>query len=103
MTPATTQRFIGYVINYSNTLRNHISENSISDDSIEAHLHCIASNALLVIDRINKGDIITMNELAEACSSMGDNLFIQLCNDMDYEYQMNEYAERQKEFHQMPY
>jgi len=103
MTPAQTQKFIGYVINYSNTLRNHISENSISDNSIEAHLHCIASNALLVIDRINKGDIITMSELTEACSSMGDNLFIQLCNDMDYEYHMNEWAERQKEFHELPY
>jgi hypothetical protein len=103
MTPATTQRFIGYVINYSNTLRNHISENSISDDSIEAHLHCIASNALLVIDRINKGDIITMSELVEACSSMGDNLFIQLCNDIDYEYQMNELAKRQREEYELPY
>ena len=103
MTPATTQRFIGYVINYSNTLRNHISENSISDNSIEAHLHCIASNALLVIDRINKGDIITMSELSEACSSMGDNLFIQLCNDMDYSYYANELAEQQKEGYELAY
>lgn len=103
MTPATTQKFIEYVINYSNVIRNHISENSINNDSIQASLNSIQTSALMVIDRINKGEITTFVALCQACLPMGDSLFVQLCNDKDYEYYMNEYAERQKEFHELPY
>ena len=103
MTPAQTQKFIEYVINYSNTLRNHISENSHGDVSISASLNSIASTALVVIDRINKGEITTFSALIEACSSMGDDFFTQICNDMDYEYQMNEWADRQREFYELTY
>jgi len=103
MTPTQTQKFIEYVINYSNNLRNHISENSFGDVSISASLNSIASTALVVIARINKGDITTFSALIEACSPMGDDYFTQVCNDIDYEYQMNEWANRQREAHELPY
>jgi len=103
MTPAQNQKFIDYVINYSNVIRNHISENSISDTAIEASLNNIQTCALMVIDRINKGEITNFVALCQACLPMGDSLFVQLCNDKDYEYQMNEWASKQREGHEIPY
>jgi|APGre2960657404_1045060.scaffolds.fasta_scaffold137377_2 hypothetical protein len=103
MTPAQTQMFISYVVNYANIAKNHIHENSIDAQSIEASLNQISTVALVVIDRINKGDIADYTTLVEACSPIGDAFFDQLCNDKQYEYHMNEWAERQKEFHEIPY
>ena len=103
MTPAQQQKYIEYVITYSNILRNHISENSIGDVSISASLNSIASTTIVVIYRINKGEITTFSALVEACSSMGDDFFTQICNDIDYEYQMNELAKRQREEYELPY
>jgi hypothetical protein len=103
MTPAQTQKYIEYVINYSNILRNHISENSFGDVSISASLNSIASTALVVVDRINKGEITTFSALIEACSAMGDDFFTQICNDIDYEYHMNELASRERELYELPY
>jgi hypothetical protein len=103
MTPAQTQMFISYVVNYANIAKNHIHEQSIDAQTIAVSLNQISTVALVVIDRINKGDIADYTTLVEACSPIGDAFFDQLCNDKQYEYQMNEYAERQKEFHEIPY
>jgi hypothetical protein len=103
MTPAKTQRLISYVINYAQVAKNHIHENSIDARSITNTLNDIQSCALLVIDRINKGDIIAFSNLVEACSPIGDALFEQLTNDMDYSYYANELAEQQREGYELAY
>ena len=99
----TPQRYISYVINYANIAKNYIGEHSLDAQTIALTLNQITTAALLAIDRINKGDITDYNQLIEACSPIGDALFDQLVNDKDYENQMNEWANRQKEFHELPY
>jgi len=103
MTPESTQRFIGYVITYANTAKNYIHENSLDSQSIANSLNDIQSCALNVIARINKGDITKFYDLREACSPIGDALFHQLCNDDDFVFKMNEWADRQREEHEIPY
>jgi hypothetical protein len=103
MTPTTTQRFISYVVNYANIAKNHIHEQSIDAQTIEVSLNQISTVALVVIDRINKGDIIAFSDLVEACSPIGDALFEQLTNDMDYSYYANELAEQQREGYELAY
>ena len=99
----TPQRYISYVINYANIAKNYIGEHSLDAQTIALTLNQITTAALLAIDRINKGDITDYNQLIEACSPIGDAFFDQLVNDKDYENQMNEWANRQKEFHELPY
>ena len=103
MTPDQKQLFISYVVNYANTAKNHIHEHSLDFQTIAVSLNQISSVALVVIDRINKGDIVDYTTLVEACSPIGDAFFDQLCNDKQYEYSMNEWADRQREFHELPY
>ena len=103
MTPAQTQMFISYVVNYANIAKNHIHEHSIDTQSIEASLNQISTVALVVIDRINKGDIANYTTLVEACSPIGNAFFNQLCNDEEYAWLMNETALQQREGHEIPY
>jgi len=103
MTPESTQRFISYVVNYANVAKNHIHENSLDSQSIANSLNDIQSCALNVIARINKGDITKFYDLREACSPIGDAFFHQLCNDEDYVFKMNEWCDRQREGHELPY
>jgi len=103
MTPTQTQKYISYVIQYAHVAKNYIGENSLDSQTIALSINQISTTALLAIDRINKGDITTFAQLMVACSPIGDALFEQIVNDKDYEHQMNEWAERQKEFHELPY
>lgn len=103
MTPDTTQKYISYVIQYANVAKNYIGEHSVDAQTIALSINQISTTALLAIDRINKGDITTFPQLMVACSPIGDALFEQIVNDKDYEYQMNEWANRQREAHELPY
>jgi hypothetical protein len=103
MTHSQTQRFISYVVNYVNIVKNHIGENSIASQTITVSLNEIMTCALTVISRINKGDITDYATLVEACSPIGDAFFDQLCNDKDYEYYLNELATNQRDEHELPY
>jgi len=103
MIPTQKEKYISYVIQYAHVAKNYIGEHSIDAHKIPSSINQISTTALLAIDRINKGDITTFAQLMVACSPIGDALFEQIVNDKDYEYQMNEYADRQKEFHELPY
>lgn len=97
------QKLISYVINYVFTLKNYIHEKSSDYSTINATMNQISGHALVVIDRINKGSITNYIQLTEACSSLGDAFFDQMCNDKDYADYMNEMALKQREEHELPY
>ena len=99
----TPTRYISYVINYANIAKNHINEHSLDFQTIALSLNQISSVALVVIDRINKGEITNYAQLVEACSPIGDALFDQVNNDQDYTDYMNEEALKQREEHELPY
>ena len=99
----TPTRYITYVINYANIAKNYIHENSVGPTAITTSLNQISTTALVVIDRINKGEITNYAQLVEACSPIGDALFDQVNNDQDYTDYMNEEALKQREEHELPY
>lgn len=99
----TPQRYINYVLNYTNIVKNYIHEQSLDAQTIANSLNEITSTALVVIDRINKGELTTYPELLEACSPIGDSFFDQLNNDKDYTDYMNEQSLKQRQEHELPY
>ena len=99
----TPQRYISYVINYANIAKNYIHEQSLDAQTITVTLNQITTTALVVIDRINKGELTDYTELVEACSPIGDALFDQLNNDKDYTDYMNEQDAKQRDAHELPY
>lgn len=99
----TQKEMIDAVVHYAYTLTNLIGENSIADKTIAHNLFKINNNALGVIKQINLGNIHSAVQLAAACNPMGQVYFEQLMEDQRYSDDMDEWAARQREFHELPY